>query len=171
MVGLLVLQVSHMVVPTETSPVRGEFRSLWCLVKSESGSFYCVLCYSRRFLKIHPVLCSKMLRTGQAVIIPSVATGDTMCAGTGRREGGSAMSNRARVWEGWARRLMGGGAKEAWRGHRCAHRGPWEPPNRDSWSAARSALRKAKLSRMHSIRLSAEACSGWARRGCGQAVT
>jgi hypothetical protein len=49
----------------------------------------------------------------------------------------------------------------------CTHRGPWEPENRDRSSEARSAWRKAKLSRMQSMRLWVDARTLLTPRGCG----
>lgn len=51
----------------------------------------------------------------------------------------------------------------------CTHSGAWEPPNRDSSSLARSAFRKAKLSRIQSIKLCTDTGSDCTPRGCGQA--
>ena len=72
-----------------------------------------------------------------------------------RRVGGEGPVGR------WARGWTPG---QCWEGR--THRRPWEPPNRASSWGAMWALRKEKLSRMHSIRLSVDACSRRALRGC-----
>ena len=63
----------------------------------------------------------------------------------------------------WARGWTPG---QHWEG--LTHRRPWEPPERASSWGAMWALRKEKLSRMHSTRLSVDACSRRALRGCGR---